>query len=137
MVWKLLPFCQTFISRRQNESECLIFVLYFPSALTGNENYDWEELQRNAEYKNGYTENDDTIRIFWEVFHELPEEEKRKFLLYLTGSVRIPIQGMKAIKVHTSVQRQPREIRTGSKPEGHAVPGVLKVACLFCFVIAL
>jgi E3 ubiquitin-protein ligase HERC4 len=65
----------------------------------GNENYDWEELQRNAEYKNGYTENDETIRMFWEVFHELPEVEKRKFLLFLTGCVRIPIQGMKAIKV--------------------------------------
>lgn len=65
----------------------------------GNENYDWEELQRGAEYKDGYTENDETIRMFWEVFHELPEEEKRKFLLFLTGSVRIPVQGMKAIKV--------------------------------------
>jgi E3 ubiquitin-protein ligase HERC4 len=65
----------------------------------GNENYDWEELQRGAEYKNGYSENDETIRMFWEVFHELPEQEKRKFLLFLTGSVRIPIQGMKAIKV--------------------------------------
>lgn len=65
----------------------------------GNENYDWEEFQRGAEYKNGYTENDETIRMFWEVFHELPEEEKRKFLLFLTGSVRIPVHGMKAIKV--------------------------------------
>ncbi|XP_069702468.1 probable E3 ubiquitin-protein ligase HERC4 isoform X3 [Periplaneta americana] len=70
------------------------------AVVVGNENYDWEELERNAEYKNGYTENDDTIRMFWEVFHELPEEEKRKFLLYLTGSVRIPVQGMKAIKIY-------------------------------------
>lgn len=69
------------------------------TGVLGNENYDWEELQRGAEYKNGYTENDETIRMFWEVFLELPEEEKRKFLLFLTGSVRIPVQGMKAIKV--------------------------------------
>lgn len=39
------------------------------------------------------------IKWFWEVFHELPLAEKKKFLLYLTGSDRIPIQGMKAIKV--------------------------------------
>lgn len=39
------------------------------------------------------------IRWFWEVFHELPLTEKKKFLLYLTGSDRIPIQGMKAIKI--------------------------------------
>ncbi|XP_021936482.1 probable E3 ubiquitin-protein ligase HERC4 isoform X2 [Zootermopsis nevadensis] len=70
------------------------------AVVVGNENYDWEELQRNAEYRNGFTENDETIRMFWEVFHELPEVEKRKFLLFLTGSVRIPIQGMKAIKIY-------------------------------------
>lgn len=67
--------------------------------VVGNENYDWEEFERNAEYKNGYTKNDQTIRLFWEVFHELPLEEKKNFLLFLTGSDRIPIQGIKAIKV--------------------------------------
>lgn len=67
--------------------------------VVGNENYDWEEFERNAEYKNGYTSHDSTIKLFWEVFHELPLEEKKKFLLFLTGSDRIPLQGMKAIKV--------------------------------------
>lgn len=42
------------------------------------------------------------IRLFWEVFHELPLEEKKKFLLFLTGSNRIPIDGMKAIRVCSS-----------------------------------
>ena len=79
----------------QFQGEQYFILCYF----LGNENYDWEELQRNAEYKNGYSENDPTIKFFWEVFHELPEEEKKKFLMYLTGSIRIPIQGMKAIKV--------------------------------------
>ncbi|XP_011688739.1 PREDICTED: probable E3 ubiquitin-protein ligase HERC4 isoform X2 [Wasmannia auropunctata] len=69
------------------------------SLLIGNENYDWEELERNASYKNGYSKNDPTIVLFWQVFHELPLEEKKKFLLFLTGSDRIPIQGMKAIKI--------------------------------------
>lgn len=39
------------------------------------------------------------IRLFWEVFHELPIEEKKKFLLFLTGSDRIPIDGMKEVRV--------------------------------------
>lgn len=39
------------------------------------------------------------MKWFWEVFHDLTEAEKKKFLLYLTGSDRIPIQGMKAIRV--------------------------------------
>ncbi|KAF7384056.1 hypothetical protein HZH68_014813 [Vespula germanica] len=69
------------------------------AVVVGNENYDWEELQRNATYKEGYSANDPTINLFWQVFHELPLEEKKKFLLFLTGSDRIPIQGMKAIKI--------------------------------------
>lgn len=69
------------------------------AVVIGNENYDWHALESAAEYKNGYTSGDQTIRWFWEVFHELPLAEKKKFLLYLTGSDRIPIQGMKAIKI--------------------------------------
>nr|CAD7412960.1 unnamed protein product [Timema cristinae] len=69
------------------------------AVVVGNENYNWEEFESNAEYRNGYTATDPTIIMFWEVFHELSLEDKKKFLLYLTGSDRIPIQGMKAIKV--------------------------------------
>lgn len=69
------------------------------AVVVGNEDYDWEELERNATYKEGYTKDDPTIVLFWQVFRELPLEEKKKFLLFLTGSDRIPIQGMKAIKV--------------------------------------
>ncbi|XP_021697448.1 probable E3 ubiquitin-protein ligase HERC4 isoform X1 [Aedes aegypti] len=70
------------------------------AVVIGNEEYDWHVLEENAEYKNGYKSSDPTIRWFWEVFHELPLEEKKKFLLFLTGCDRIPIQGMKAIKIH-------------------------------------
>ena len=65
----------------------------------GNEEYDWQELEKNAAYKEGYTKDDPTIVLFWQVFHELSLEQKKKFLLFLTGSDRIPLQGMKAIKV--------------------------------------
>lgn len=44
------------------------------------------------------------IRLFWEVFHELSLEDKKKFLLFLTGSDRIPIEGMKAIRVSFSLK---------------------------------
>ncbi|ETN59614.1 hect E3 ubiquitin ligase [Anopheles darlingi] len=67
--------------------------------VVGNEEYDWVALEENAEYKNGYSSSDQPIRWFWEVFHELPLEEKKKFLIFLTGSDRIPILGMKAIKI--------------------------------------
>lgn len=65
----------------------------------GNEIYDWEALESSAEYKNGYHSGDPVIRAFWEVLNEFNEDDKKKFLLFLTGSDRIPIRGMKAIKV--------------------------------------
>ncbi|XP_052871929.1 probable E3 ubiquitin-protein ligase HERC4 isoform X2 [Anopheles cruzii] len=69
------------------------------AVVVGNDEYDWVALEENTEYKNGYSSSDQTIRWFWEVFHELPLEEKKKFLIFLTGSDRIPILGMKAIKI--------------------------------------
>ncbi|CAG9828985.1 unnamed protein product [Diabrotica balteata] len=68
--------------------------------ITGNENYDWHALEEAAEYKNGYKSSDKTIRWFWEVIHEMSLAEKKKFLLFLTGSYRIPIQGMKGVKIY-------------------------------------
>uniref|UniRef100_A0A6B2EBR4 Putative hect e3 ubiquitin ligase n=1 Tax=Phlebotomus kandelakii TaxID=1109342 RepID=A0A6B2EBR4_9DIPT len=68
--------------------------------VVGNENYDWFALQETAEYRNGYSSSDQTVQWFWEVFHELTLNDKKNFLLFLTGSSRIPIQGMKAIKIY-------------------------------------
>lgn len=65
----------------------------------GNTNYDWTELEKSTEYKGEYWAEHPTIRLFWEVFHELPVEKKKQFLLFLTGSDRIPILGMKSLKL--------------------------------------
>ncbi|KAM8924385.1 putative E3 ubiquitin-protein ligase HERC4 isoform 3-T3 [Pelodytes ibericus] len=65
----------------------------------GNTNYDWKELEKNTEYKGEYWADHPTIRIFWKVFHELPLEKKKQFLLFVTGSDRIPILGMKSLKL--------------------------------------
>ncbi|XP_052749366.1 probable E3 ubiquitin-protein ligase HERC4 isoform X2 [Galleria mellonella] len=69
------------------------------SVVIGNEEYDWDMFENNCEYKNGYFPNDQQVRWFWEVFHELSIEDKKKFLLFLTGSDRVPIQGMRDIKI--------------------------------------
>jgi E3 ubiquitin-protein ligase HERC4 len=69
------------------------------AVVVGNQDYDWIELEKNAQYRNGYTQDDETIKLFWEVFHEFDIDHKKKFLLFLTGSDRVPVMGMKAIKV--------------------------------------
>ncbi|KAI2658144.1 putative E3 ubiquitin-protein ligase HERC4 [Labeo rohita] len=78
-----------------------VLELFQPSELQamiiGNTNYDWKELEKSTEYKGEYWAEHPTIKIFWEVFHELPLEKKKQFLLFLTGSDRIPILGMKSL----------------------------------------
>ncbi|XP_063860522.1 probable E3 ubiquitin-protein ligase HERC4 [Scylla paramamosain] len=39
------------------------------------------------------------IRTFWEVFHKLSLEQKKLFLKFLTGTDRVPILGLKALKL--------------------------------------
>ncbi|KAJ4944182.1 hypothetical protein JOQ06_012727 [Pogonophryne albipinna] len=80
-----------------------ILSLFQPSELmamvVGNSNYNWEEMEKNAVYKGEYTATHPTVRLFWEVFHEFPLEQKKQFLLFLTGSDRIPIHGMESMRI--------------------------------------
>ncbi|KFP00813.1 putative E3 ubiquitin-protein ligase HERC4, partial [Calypte anna] len=56
--------------------------------LEGQKEVDWHLLEKNMVY-HGYCPSDETIRAFWTVFHELPEEKKKMFLALLSGSDRI------------------------------------------------
>ncbi|TMS22954.1 putative E3 ubiquitin-protein ligase HERC3 [Larimichthys crocea] len=80
-----------------------ILSLFQPSELmamvVGNNNYNWEEMEKNAVYKGEYSATHPTVRLFWEVFHEFPLEKKKQFLLFLTGSDRIPIHGMESLRI--------------------------------------
>uniref|UniRef100_A0A8C9VCC7 HECT and RLD domain containing E3 ubiquitin protein ligase 3 n=1 Tax=Scleropages formosus TaxID=113540 RepID=A0A8C9VCC7_SCLFO len=80
-----------------------VLSLFQPSELmamvVGNNNYNWEEMEKNAIYKGEYSASHPTVKIFWEVFHEFPLEKKKQFLLFLTGSDRIPIYGMESLRI--------------------------------------
>ncbi|XP_043916330.1 probable E3 ubiquitin-protein ligase HERC3 [Protopterus annectens] len=80
-----------------------VLELFQPSELkamvVGSSNYNWEELETNAVYKGDYSAEHPTVKIFWEVFHEFPLFKKKKFLLFLTGSDRIPIYGMSSLQI--------------------------------------
>ncbi|XP_022540214.2 probable E3 ubiquitin-protein ligase HERC3 isoform X2 [Astyanax mexicanus] len=80
-----------------------ILSLFQPSELmamvVGNSSYNWEELEKNAVYKGEFSASHPTVRMFWEVFHDFPLEKKKQFLLFLTGSDRIPIHGMASLRI--------------------------------------
>ena len=86
-----------------------VLELFHPSELMamviGNQNYDFEEFEKTAEYKGDYSAEHPVIINFWQVFHALTVDEKKKFLTFLTGTDRIPILGMKRVKVRSRTPR--------------------------------
>ncbi|KRY57599.1 putative E3 ubiquitin-protein ligase HERC4 [Trichinella britovi] len=67
--------------------------------IIGNQQYDWVAFEKSTQYRGEYWRQDPTIVLFWEVFHEMSLEQKKKFLLFVTGSDRVPFQGMDQIKM--------------------------------------
>ncbi|XP_048855817.1 probable E3 ubiquitin-protein ligase HERC6 [Brienomyrus brachyistius] len=67
--------------------------------MVGNEEYDWEKFRQNSVYEGAYELNHPYIKMFWEVFEELSEDEKKTFFLFLRGSERVPILGMAQVQM--------------------------------------
>ncbi|XP_067363614.1 probable E3 ubiquitin-protein ligase HERC6 isoform X1 [Channa argus] len=84
------------------------------AVMVGQENYDWDVFKQNTVYEGDYHAEHPNIVIFWEVFEELKAEDKKKFLLFLTGSDRVPFRGMECIKMRVAVLPDSTEIH---KPE--------------------
>ena len=79
------------------------FQLFAPDELdilvSGEEILEWEELQKNCEYKDGYSANSRVIKWFWEIFNSFSADMKRKFLLFTTGTDRAPVGGLANVKI--------------------------------------
>ncbi|XP_071492748.1 probable E3 ubiquitin-protein ligase HERC4 [Diadema antillarum] len=59
--------------------------------------YDWMAFEESFRYEQGYTREHRVIKMFWEVFHSLQEEEKREFLRFFTGATHVPVGGFGVI----------------------------------------
>ena len=62
--------------------------------ICGTQVLDFHELERVCKYDDGYVKDSVTTKHFWEVIHSLSLEEQRKFLFFLTGCDRAPINGL-------------------------------------------
>ncbi|XP_017318999.2 probable E3 ubiquitin-protein ligase HERC3 isoform X2 [Ictalurus punctatus] len=67
--------------------------------MLGSEEYDWDTFRQNATYEYEFHAKHQTIVFFWEVFEELSSQDKKAFLLFLTGFDRVPILGMGQVKM--------------------------------------
>nr|XP_055240617.1 E3 ISG15--protein ligase HERC5 isoform X2 [Gorilla gorilla gorilla] len=80
-----------------------IIKLFHPEELkdviVGNTDYDWKTFEKNACYEPGYNSSHPTIVMFWKAFHKLTLEEKKKFLVFLTGTDRLQMKDLNNMKI--------------------------------------
>ncbi|XP_025764891.1 probable E3 ubiquitin-protein ligase HERC4 isoform X4 [Oreochromis niloticus] len=72
--------------------------------MVGKDFSDWEKLKQNTHYEGEYSADHPTIQMFWEVFDELTENQKKVFLWFVTGFDRVPILDMDKIKMQVKVK---------------------------------
>ena len=65
--------------------------------INGTPFIDTEDWRMNTVYKN-YNDYDNIIINFWEIISNLEQEELSNFLLFCTGSSRVPIGGFKSLE---------------------------------------
>ncbi|XP_055153000.1 E3 ISG15--protein ligase HERC5 isoform X2 [Symphalangus syndactylus] len=80
-----------------------IIKLFHPEELkdviVGNTDYDWKTFEKNARYEPGYNSSHPTIVMFWKAFHKLTLEEKKQFLVFLTGTDRLQMKDLNNMKI--------------------------------------
>ena len=60
---------------------------------------DFEGLQKAAKYDGGFHPEHRVVRWLWAVVRTLPDDEKKSFLKFVTGSDRAPIGGLANLRV--------------------------------------
>ncbi|CAL4082500.1 unnamed protein product, partial [Meganyctiphanes norvegica] len=65
----------------------------------GSQQYDFMELMKSSEYDGGYSSESPVIQQFWELVHDMSDDDKKKLLQFTTGSARVPVGGLARLKL--------------------------------------
>jgi hypothetical protein len=83
--------------------------------VSGEDVFEWDQLERNAGYKLGYDKSSQAVRWFWELFKDFSVLEKKKFLRFTTGTDRAPVGGL----AHVVITIARLDPAGGGLPRGH------------------
>ncbi len=75
----------------------------------GSKSLNFEDLELACQYVDGYTNESQTGKWLWEVIRELEEDEKKKFLQFVTGCDRAPINGLRSLPIYVGRQGEDSE----------------------------
>lgn len=60
---------------------------------------DFHAFEKAAVYEGGYTAEHPAVKQFWALLHSLSLEEKKRFLMFVTGSDRAPMGGLGQLRM--------------------------------------
>ncbi|KAJ3309689.1 hypothetical protein HDU76_003541 [Blyttiomyces sp. JEL0837] len=69
----------------------------FRQLAVGSPLLDLKGLEKSAQYE-GWDADSVTIKHFWEIVHAMTEDEKKKLLIFTTGSDRVPVGGLSKLQ---------------------------------------
>lgn len=67
--------------------------------VSGCQDFDFDALEKSAEYDNGLSRSSTLIRWFWDVVRSFTMDQKKQLLMFTTGSYRIPVGGLSKLKL--------------------------------------
>lgn len=70
----------------------------FEWVIAGTPEIDMEDWKANTQYWGGYSATHLVIKYFWEVIESCTDEQKLRFLQFVTGTSSIPYEGFKALR---------------------------------------
>jgi hypothetical protein len=73
--------------------------------VSGFDVVNWKELKHVARYEGGYNLQSESIVMFWGVYDESTEAEKRKFLMFATGTNKVPGSRLAKLRLTIVLER--------------------------------
>ncbi|XP_023155082.1 probable E3 ubiquitin-protein ligase HERC4 [Amphiprion ocellaris] len=95
--------------------------------MVGKHFQDWEKLKQNTRYQGDFHPNHRTVQMFWEVFEELSENQKKAFLWFVTGFEQVPILSKDKIAMTIRVRLVQDLDYDRYYPETHTCNSVLEL----------
>ena len=66
---------------------------------------DIDDLRANTEYSGGYKASDRIVGWFWKIVGEMTENEKASFVMFFSGSSKVPLEGFAALQGMRGIQK--------------------------------
>jgi len=89
--------------------------------------WDYQTLVENTRCDHGYTHSSPTVKNLLEIMTELSPDEQRSFLLFVTGSPKLPYGGFKSLNPKLTIVRKESD---GNEPDTY----LPSVNCCFYYL---